>query len=410
MIYSLYNKFVFYFFFIGMLLPVSCGDDKEEIANNYTEATREALANLESLMSKEDMYTSLKSDRSNERFKLVHLSDIHISKSSASNEPQNPENLAQAVRFANLSEAKIDAMVATGDFINTKPEDGKSTVMKYYNAFVSAYYVLTNAIPSFVSTGNHDANMLGEDESSHLNKAEINEILFNKMNYPIVQPYGENYYYSDIKGHQDNVFRIISLDNTDQEASDYNTQHASSITQKQVDWLINVALKENMTSKHKVIILHHHPLQPFSNDKSTYMCSGFHLYGPKMIPSIINAYIQHKTWDKVYNSVISPLSSITVSADFTDAKGEFVCYLGGHCHTLAYMTVDCEEENAPKQLMLLANTMTPNLQNNSYGTIDRKGKGNNSFSIYCIDTEEKNIYITYFGARKGVAKEVVSYQ
>jgi len=54
--------------------------------------------------------------------------------------------------------------------------------------------------------------------------------------------------------------------------------------------------------------------------------------------------------------------------------------------------------------------MSSSLQNNAYGKIGRKGKGKNSFSIYCIDTVEKNIYVTYFGARKGAATEVVPYQ
>lgn len=404
----IYNKYILCSFFTCVLCLCACGE-KEDLSHYYTEATREALANLENQIIK-DGSRPLKSDKAKNRFRLVHLSDVHISKSSASNNPQNPENLAQAIHFANLPEAHIDAMVMTGDLINPSPEDDKRTARKYFEAFASAYYALTNAVPSFVSTGNHDANMLGVEVNSHFSKAEINQILFKKVNYPIVQPAGENYYYVDLNGYQDDIFRIIALDNTDQEAADYNTQQACSITQKQVDWLVNVALKENMTDKHKVIILNHHPLQRFSKDRSTYMCSGYHLYGPKMIPSIINAYMQRKQWNKTYKTVTSPYSTITVHADFTTSIGEFVCYMGGHAHTTAHFNVDCGEEGAPKQLMLLANTMTPNLQNNGYGTIDRAGKGNNSFSIYCIDTEEKNIYITYFGARKESATEVVSYQ
>lgn len=396
-------------FFAFMLCLCGCGE-KEDPTIYYSEETIEALSNLEGMMGNGTTYSQLKSERVSERFKLVHLSDVHISKSSAGCYPENPENLAQAIRFANLPEAHIDAMAMTGDFINPKPEDGKSTVRKYYEAFASAYHVLSNAVPSFVSTGNHDANMLGIDESSHFSKEEINGILFDNQNYPIAQPAGENYYYADIDGHQDDVFRIIALDNTDQEARDYNTQQACCVTQKQIDWLVNVALKEGMSDRHKVVILHHHPLQPYSKDGSTYMCSGYHLYGHELIPSIVNAYIQRKPCDKTYKSVVAPRSEITVRADFSGAKGEFVCYLGGHAHTTASFAVDCGEEGAPKQLMLLANTMSSSLQNNAYGKIGRKGKGKNSFSIYCIDTVEKNIYVTYFGARKGAATEVVPYQ
>ena len=34
----------------------------------------------------------------------------------------------------------------------------------------------------------------------------------------------------------------------------------------------------------------------------------------------------------------------------------------------------------------------------------------NSFSIYAIDTDEKKIYVTYFGAHKGASIESISYK
>ena len=62
--------------------------------------------------------------------------------------------------------------------------------------------------------------------------------------------------------------------------------------------------------------------------------------------------------------------------------------------------------------MLLANTMAPDMQNNNYGYIarDKNSTSSNSFSIYAIDTNEKKIYITYFGAHKGTTIETISYK
>lgn len=397
--------------FACILQLFACGGN-EEVETAFSQNVEETLACMEELMSTSNTSDFFKSDLQKERFKIVHISDAHISRSSADNQPKSPANLKQAVEFANLDKARINAMVATGDFINAKATDDKSTAITYYEGFVNNYYTIKNAIPSFVCTGNHDANMLSESSDGYLSKSDIHSLLFNKQNYAISQPTGENYYYADIKDSQGNTFRIIGLDNTDQEAFDYNTLNAVCFTQKQIDWLVNTALKENMTDKHHVIILNHHPLQEYSKDGSTYMSSGYHLYGPTMIPAIVNAFIQRKTLVKTYKSTYKPMSEIAVNADFTTAKGEFICYMGGHTHTPASFEVDCGEENAPKQIMLLANTMTPNLQNNKFGTIERvaESRTSNSFSIYSIDTDEKKIYITYFGARKGASIENVSYQ
>ncbi len=397
--------------FAFILQLFACGGN-EEVETAFSQNVEETLACMEELMSTSSTSNFFKSDLQKERFKIVHISDAHISRSSADNQPKSPANLKQAVEFANLDKARINAMVATGDFINAKATDDKSTAITYYEGFVNNYYTIKNAIPSFVCTGNHDANMLSESSDGYLSKSDIHSLLFNKQNYAISQPTGENYYYADIKDSQGNTYRIIGLDNTDQEAFDYNTLNAVCFTQKQIDWLVNTALKENMTDKHHVIILNHHPLQEYSKDGSTYMSSGYHLYGPTMIPAIVNAFIQRKTLVKTYKSTYKPMSEIAVNADFNTAKGEFICYMGGHTHTPASFEVDCGEENAPKQIMLLANTMTPNLQNNKFGTIERvaESRTSNSFSIYSIDTDEKKIYITYFGARKGASIENVSYQ
>lgn len=397
--------------FAFILQLFACGGN-EEMETAFSQNVEETLACMEELMSTSNTSNFFKSDLQKERFKIVHISDVHISRSSTDNQPKSPANLKQAVEFANLDKARINAMVATGDFINAKATDDKSTAISYYEGFVNNYYTIKNAIPSFVCTGNHDANMLSESSDGYLSKSDIHSLLFNKQNYAISQPTGENYYYADLKDSQGNTFRIIGLDNTDQEAFDYNTLNAVCFTQKQIDWLVNTALKENMTDKHHVIILNHHPLQEYSKDGSTYMSSGYHLYGPTMIPAIVNAFIQRKTLVKTYKSTYKPKSEIAINADFTTAKGEFICYMGGHTHTSASFEVNCGEDNAPKQIMLLANTMTPNLQNNNFGTIDRvaESRTSNSFSIYSIDTDEKKIYITYFGARKGASIENVSYQ
>ena len=48
-------------------------------------------------------------------FKLVHISDPHLSDFSESNHYSYPINLIQSVKFANQADLNINAMVATGD-------------------------------------------------------------------------------------------------------------------------------------------------------------------------------------------------------------------------------------------------------------------------------------------------------
>ena len=66
----------------------------------------------------EIMYHSENGKKVSERFKLVQISDPHLSDYSPSCHYDNPINLIQAVKFANQQELKINALAATGDFIS----------------------------------------------------------------------------------------------------------------------------------------------------------------------------------------------------------------------------------------------------------------------------------------------------
>lgn len=400
-------------FLVLVFLQYSCNRDKSR--EYFVQNTTETLAYLNEIMygsNNEGEISALKGSQSYERFKIVHISDVHLSSFTADNMYDNPTNLKQAVAFANLSESKINALVASGDFINTTEEDDKQTATQYLNAFAATFFSFQNTVPSFFCIGNHDTNMLSDRPSNYLDKQDLHSILFAHLNYNYHQQPGENYYYADVPEANGNIIRFIALDNTDQEGIEYNSLHVSCITQKQVDWLVNVALKENMTEKHSVIVLNHYPLQPYSKDGSTYMCAGVHQYKETLVPSIINAFIQKKKMNGIYHTAVSPSNTIIVDADFENSKGDFICYLGGHAHTPAHFEVAHEEGTRPKQIMLLANTLSPDLQNNNFGYVarDKNDINSNSFSIYAIDTSEKKIYITYFGAHKGASVESISYK
>lgn len=404
---------------IGFLLLLAvllgCHSEEEDHIRYFEMNTAGTLSTFQTIMFQESYTTfdPLKSETVHERFKMVHLSDPHLSDWTADNHYTKPVNLMEAVELANLSDMRINAMVATGDFIANRDETTALDASLYLSGFNTCYYS-ANQIPSFFCIGNHDANMLTDNSSYYLSKQDLHRLLFAKTNYPIHQPAGENYFYADVPNPMGGTIRIISLDNTDQEGFVYKSLNRSCVTQKQVDWFIQTALRENMTDQYNVIVLNHHPLQPFSKDLSTYMCAGTHLYGARLIPDIVNAFIQKKTWKQTYKANTAPYQTLSVEADFTDVPGEFICYMGGHAHTPAHFEVTCNDPTPAKQIMLLANTLSPDLQNNSYSHIGRKKDDitSNSFSIYAIDTQEKNIYITYFGAKSNTAPtiETVSYR
>lgn len=390
---------------------ISCNSEIPE--EYFDQNTQNALSNLNQIMYNTTASTnSLKTGTVNERFKIVHISDIHLPRTSAQEDNICLKNLKEAIQFANLNDSKINAIVATGDYVSNNEKTNRQTIINNLNLFKSIIFDSSNTTPGFVCTGNHDANMLTLDSTFYLSKEDIHQCLFSTPNYPYEQTEVENYYYADVKEPNGNIIRFIVLDNTDQEGFLYNTQQVSCITQKQIDWFIQTALQKNMTDKHSVIILTHHPLQEYSKNQETYMCGGTHLYKATLIPSIIDAFQQRSFISKTYKSTISPTKTIHVNGDFTQAKGEFICYLGGHAHTYGNFNVGIEGK--AKQIMLLANTLSPSLQNSNYGYIDRDIDHNkyNSFSIYCVDTNEKKIYITYFGATKNNSEniEIISYK
>ena len=388
-------------FLIVLTIWVGCEDEEADLrlrnSENevyYWENNKLAAQRFATIMYRHD-------GRRTERFKMVHISDSHLSSWSFSNNYKLPINLLQSVKFANQQELKINTIVATGDLIsNGKKEEA----IDYMRSFVSNFY-MENYIPSFLCTGNHDSNSIDYIKNSFLYKNEVNRIMFSATNYRINRPFGENYYYSDVPDPQGGVMRIISLDMLDQTASEYNTLFYASFSQAQVDWLAEVALKEGMTDRHSVIILSHYPFQCYDQNATTYLCDGDFVHSWNMIPEIVEAFRTHSSLNKNYPNKLNKNDSIHVNFDFSGCQGEFVCYLGGHAHCSAYFNViglSNESSNFQPQKMLLCTNQAPSESGVIYNRVVRKegSTSSNCFSIYAIDTKEKNIYVTFFGAYK----------
>lgn len=391
-------------------------DDLETTNSNneifYEENNEIATKRLSTIM-----YNDSNTPDTYERFKIVHISDPHLSSQSLSNNYKKPINLLQSVKFANQQELKINAMVATGDFISNGE---KKDAIQYMESFISNFRQ-ENHIPFLLCTGNHDCNDIDFIPNSFIYNDEINNILFSSTNNKH-QNGTKNYYYEDIPNPQGGTIRFISLDMLDQPSDEYNTMIYASFSQEQINWLGEIALQENMTDQHSVIVLVHYPFIENSGSlESTYLCDGDFVHAWFMIPEIIETYRSRSAIKKEYLNRLSPEKTISADFNFHKSKGEFICYLGGHAHCTANFEIKgypFENKSLMPQKMLLCTNQSPSEKGHVYNRVLREENSvsSNSFCIYAIDTKEKKIYVTFFGAYKPSDKEnyaeiqTISYQ
>lgn len=400
------NKHTFQNYLFLSLLWICCGcentldglslrsDQNERFYWGNNAAASERVAKI--------MYNESNGSRS-ERFKIVHISDVHLSSWSPSNHYVLPINLRQSVQFANQPELRINAMAVTGDFISY----GKKSEAKAYMKSFASSLQQDNFIPYVICTGNHDSNIGAQEDRSPIMstlfyKPEITNLLFTNNQNSYKRIPNENYYYKDFSNPQGGTIRMIALDMIDQPSDVYNTLNYAHYSQEQINWLSNVALREGMTSSHSVIILNHYPFQHHDSGASTYLCDGDYVHPWYMIPEIVEAFRGHTTLTKTYPNQFGG-EDIHVDADFTNNTATFICYLGGHIHANAYFEIkglSNEQMNLPKQKMIICTNQAPSDAGTVYNRVKREedSLSSNSFCIHAIDTQEHKIYITFFGA------------
>lgn len=137
----------------------ACSTEKVEIGDFQINSDNTISALQEIMYSSTTSLSNLKDENRYERFKLVHISDPHISSWTADNFASYPKNLVEAVEFSNNPNVRINALVATGDFVNNIENTTKSEVIQYLESSISFLHA-NNITPSFICTGNHDTNML----------------------------------------------------------------------------------------------------------------------------------------------------------------------------------------------------------------------------------------------------------
>jgi predicted MPP superfamily phosphohydrolase len=368
------------------------GDSKFYYAINNSDASKRLLS---------IMYNLRDTLRPVERFKMVHISDPHLSDWSGDNHYTRPNNLIESVAFANQRELKFNAMVETGDHISRTSAQAARTRLAAFFRFL--YH--ENDVPTFSCYGNHDPNI--DKREDYIPSEELATAAHARGNHPLKKESSKkSYYYADVPNPQGGTIRFIALDMLDQPGNEYNTLHYTIYSQEQINWLGNVALKEGMSDRHSVVVLAHFPFQSsaWGGTKAPvqhYLYNGDFVNGWKLVPEIIEAYRTRSSIDKTYpNKLFPERKGIRAAFDFSDAAGEFVCYLGGHTHCFAFFDVQGTDSKLPPQKMILCTNQAPSEAGGLYNKVLRKENSivSNSFNIYAIDTQEKKVYITFFGA------------
>lgn len=322
---------------------------------------------------------------------FVHVTDIHGDEATFRN----------AYSVAELLNA--DAFIATGDIV-------------YYYSTDSIDFVnrtVENKKTDFLMcVGNHDGFMFDPKEQ------------YSKFIEPFAQTYGykldtsveyPTYYYKD---YENRKLRVIVVNQFEYDGKTSMKDTRLNYTQEQIDFLVQVLL--DTPEGFGVIIAMHAPekvpvkdnrFPEFFQDKVLLPEVSNIALTP--LADMVDAFISKGSICKTYSNLDGATpSSITVSADFTNAKEgtEFIAFLNGHYHADAVSYVP---STVNKQLCL--NLTATNSwygmaksgisgDNNPYLTefsdLARVGgtPTHDAFNVYSVDREDKSIRITRIGS------------
>lgn len=115
---------------VFMIIGGCTNNDEDERIQNFKKNTEQASLLIQDIMYRNTTPSSLRGEHEQERFKVVHISDMHLSNWTKDNHYSSPTNLKEAVEFSNLSELRINALVATGDFIGNNESTDRANAIQ----------------------------------------------------------------------------------------------------------------------------------------------------------------------------------------------------------------------------------------------------------------------------------------
>lgn len=284
-----------------------------------------------------------------------------------------------------------DTLILGGDYVNDGTKAYKSNGYRGLRAQLSGIdYLPVN--------GNHDDNSIWDNNcifhadgiNKHtLSREELYMLFYNHLPQLGAEFDNENpgLYYL----YNDNVkkVRYIFIDTadipellTEDGKPKYTKQHTMAVSQKQINWLLNKALKFDEKGW-DIIFVTHEALKPsFENVENT------EARRLKFLTDVIDAY---KKGEAINSTYLSDEFEISVNADFSKyEKGNIIALFAGHHHR---DSIEYTKTGVP--YIYIANVMM-------YGNVpvERKDgeKSEILFDMVTINRDEKKIYLTRIGA------------
>lgn len=325
---------------------------------------------------------------------FLHISDIH----------GDAERMKRAIAFAN-SQNNIAAILATGDFSQSEwTSDG------FEKTFTELYQ--TANIPMLPVIGNHDVGL----KKKIYNPANTNQAVGARFISPFMTALGcvqggtdVGYYYKDFSSFKVRLIvvneyempRVPNAGNTELKYSIWGRY----FSQEQADWLVSTL--NSVQSGWSVIIATHQLIDVFSKYENefkgavNYSNADVELAQVGMMQDIVDAYIAKGTLTKTYSvsgADTTEVPDVSVSADFSGANGDFICYINGHTHNDG--TGQSSYAQA-KQVNINVTTGSANVSNQAvYDDLYRDNDtiAQDAFNLVAFDTATKKIRMLRIGA------------
>ena len=309
----------------------------------------------------------------------------------------------------------LDAVLVPGDFNASHFNEAG-----FEETYVARYQDLD--IPTLLVMGNHD---VGDGITKEIYKS-VTPNTVDGCTSRFITPYmayndcvqgSGGYYYRDFDNYNIRVialneYELPRIDNPNNSSKYLYNYWNRYISQTQVDWLVSAL--NSVPTGYGVIVLMHQMVDQITeytdnkfNNPNYVITNGDHMtaQGP-IIQDIIDAYMTRSTLSETYANTLSAPSTdipdVTVSADFSNSNGEFICYICGHTHA---DKIGQSSLATQKQVVEVANTASTTKA--YYDDLWRQvgTKSQDCLNLLVFDTDKKKIRILRIGANSTLNME-----
>lgn len=324
---------------------------------------------------------------------LVHQSDIH----------NDATRMQRMIDFANKYKDRIDGIISTGDFASSKWSD-----QGFENTYVAT--LPSCEVLHFPVIGNHDIGLAKTIQNNSITDVGARFITPYMTQLGAVQGGTDaGYYYKDFSTYKVRLIVLCEYE-MPRVPNSGNTELKYSIwgryfTQEQANWLVSTL--NSVQSDWYVIIAMHQIIDVFpkydNEFKGTinYTNADVEFAQVGMLQDIIDAYISKGTLSKTYSvsgADSNEVPNVSVSADFTSANGEFICYINGHTHNdgTGQSSVATNKQVNINVTTGSANTTYQAIYDDLYRVVGERSE--DAFDVLCFDTDRKEIRMLRIGA------------